>query len=389
MKIAFFAGTMKPGHDGVTRVLFRLSDFLQAKQIDHIFFSPIIPPDDEQTIPMYKVPSVAIPIYDEYRLASPSQKYFSDRLAEFEPDILHINSPCTLGRAAIEYGKEHGIPVVATYHTHFASYAKYHHLQMLEQPAWLYFKHLYNKCDRIYVPSLPILEELLSHGIKNLEYLPHGVDTSLFHPSHYSDSWKNRHGIEKKYALLFVGRLVWEKDLHTLADTYSILEKKRNDIAFVLAGDGPIRNELEHQMPKAVFLGYTSGEDLSEAFASSDIFVFPSTTETFGNVTLEAMASGIPPVCANQGGASGFIKDGVTGLFAKPQDPADFAAKIETLLDAPEQRAQMASDAFIYAQEQTWESSFERLLISYGDILRTNDYFKHINESFKVLLHIQ
>ncbi len=121
-------------------------------------------------------------------------------------------------------------------------------------------------------------------------------------------------------------------------------------------------------MPRAIFLGQLKGKQLSEAYASSDLFVFPSTTETFGNVTLEAMASGIPPVCANKGGASGFIQEHITGLLAKPRDAEDLAEKIEFLLDHPEQREEMAKQAFIYSQEQTWEKSFEKILLSYKEV---------------------
>jgi glycosyltransferase involved in cell wall biosynthesis len=207
--------------------------------------------------------------------------------------------------------------------------------------------------------------------MKNLEFLPHGVDTELFHPKHRSESWKKELGLEEKFALLFVGRLVWEKDLKTLAATYNLLKLRRNDVAFVLAGDGPVRGELQQLMPDAIFLGYQGGEELSTAYASSDMFVFPSTTETFGNVTLEAMASGIPPVCANKGGASGFIQERVTGLLAKPQDAGDMALQIESLLDSPQRREEMAQQAFLYGHEQTWQKSFERMLASYDEVLRT------------------
>jgi len=372
MKIAYFAGSMKPGQDGVTRVLFRLSDYLREKRIDHIFFSPSLPPESERQVPMYESPSVEFPLHNhDYRFALPGQKHIEEVLKDYHPDILHINSPCSLGCAAIKYGQKNNIPVVATYHTHFASYARYYRVKFLEPFSWSYFRNLYNSCQRVYVPSEPILEELRSHRMTNLEFLPHGVDTEMFHPKHRSDSWKKELGIEGKFALLFVGRLVWEKDLRTLAATYNLLRSRRNDVAFVLAGDGPIRHELEQLMPDAIFLGYQGGENLSMAYASSDLFVFPSTTETFGNVTLEAMASGIPPVCANKGGASGFIKDRITGLLAKPQDAGDMAMQIESLLDSRQRREEMAKHAFFYGQQQTWQRSFEKMLDSYDDVIRT------------------
>ncbi len=379
MRIAYFAGSMKPGQDGVTRVLFRLSGHLQEKQVNHIFFSPVLPPKMEQFVPMHRIPSVQFPLHNEYRVSLPGQKHIEEVLAEYQPDIMHINSPCSLGYAAIKYGQKNNIPVVATYHTHFASYARYYRVKLLERFSWSYFRNIYNSCERVYVPSEPILEELHSHRMRNLEFLPHGVDTDMFHPKHQSETWKKELGIEGKFALLFVGRLVWEKDLKTLAATYRLLKSRRNDIAFVIAGDGPVRSELEALMPEAVFLGYQGGETLSTTYASSDMFVFPSTTETFGNVTLEAMSSGIPPVCANKGGASGFIKDGVTGLLSNPRDAEDMASKIEHLLDHPQVRSEMSKQAFIYGQEQTWQRSFEKMLLSYDDVVRHYTLKKTMN----------
>ena len=369
MRIAYFAGSMKPEHDGVTRVLFRLSDYLREKDITHVFFSAITPSPKDQKVPMYKVPSVEIPLYHEYRFCLPGQSQIDEELDEFRPDILHINSPCSLGFAAIKYGKKNNIPVVATYHTHFASYSMYYRVKMLERFSWSYFRKVYNSCEKTYVPSQPILDELSNHRIDNLEFIPHGVDLETFHPMHRSSKWKRDLGIRDKYALLFAGRLVWEKDLKTLAATYRIVMSRRNDTVFVIAGDGPIRRELEELMPKAIFLGHQSGAHLSEAYASSDVFVFPSTTETFGNVTIEAMASALPPVCADRGGSAGIIKHGVTGLLAKPRDADDLAEKVESLLDHSEKRKEMAKQAFIYSQDQTWQRSFEKMLRSYDEVV--------------------
>ncbi len=379
MRIAYFAGSMKQGQDGVTRVLYRTSEYLQEKGIPHIFFSPVLPTENELPVPMHKIPSVQFPLNNGYRVSLPGQKQIDEALADFQPDILHINSPCSLGYAAIKYGQKHSIPVVATYHTHFASYARYYRVRILERFSWSYFRNLYNSCDRVFVPSEPILDELREHRMKNLEFIPHGVDTQLFHPMHRSEHWKSELGIAGKTALLFAGRLVWEKDIKTLASTYRILQSKRNDIAFVIAGDGPVRKDLEVLMPEAIFLGYQTGKSLSTAYASSDMFVFPSTTETFGNVTLEAMSSGILPVCANKGGASGFIKNGITGLLSKPCDAEDMAEKIESLLDHPERMKEMAKQAFLYGQEQTWQRSFEKMLMSYDEVGREYAAKRSIN----------
>ena len=368
MRVAYFAGTMRPGHDGVTRVLYQLIPHLKRRQIENVFFSPIVAPGNHPTT-IHQVPSVTFPLYKDYRIAVPGYKHFEDRVREFKPDILHINSPCSLGYAAVKYAHKADIPVVATYHTHFASYARYYSARAFEALSWSYFRKLYNGCQRVYVPSRPILHELRGHGLRNLEFLPHGVDVGAFHPRFKDESWRMKLGIAGKIAVLFVGRLVWEKDLQTLADTYKILAGQRSDVAFVLVGDGPIRSELQTLMPGARFLGYQAGHDLSTSFASSDIFVFPSTTETFGNVTIEAMASGVPPVCANEGGSSGLVEHGETGILANPRDPQSFAAALSMLIDSPALRKKMAQRAHAFAREQSWEKIFDRLIGSYDRVI--------------------
>jgi glycosyltransferase involved in cell wall biosynthesis len=318
---------------------------------------------------MIEVPSMAFPLYTDYRLAAPGSRYFGKQVLDFRPDILHIHSPCSLGYAAVRFGKKHNIPVVATYHTHFASYAKYYNIPMLEPFGWSYLRHLYDGCDRIFVPSMPILDELWSQGFRRLHHLPHGVDSTSFNPGYRSFSWRAAHGIPgDKKMLLFAGRLVWEKDLRTLAATYQQLTREREDVVFVVAGDGPVRPELEALMPGAIFLGQLNGTDLSHAYASADLFVFPSTTETFGNVIIEAMASGTVPVCAREGGAAGVVLHGVTGLLTNPRDPADLRRAVTELLDAPARRESIALQALEFARRQSWQNIFQNMIELYRDV---------------------
>jgi glycosyltransferase involved in cell wall biosynthesis len=173
--------------------------------------------------------------------------------------------------------------------------------------------------------------------------------------------------------VLFVGRLVWEKDLRTLAAASHILEQTKPEVAFVLAGDGPVREELRALMPGALFLGHISGMSLAEAYASSDILAFPSTTETFGNVILEALASGLPAVCAREGGAYGSVEDGVTGFVTHPKDPAHLAERISFLADHPEQRLLMSHHARRYAERNANEALFGKLQDLYVGFRRGYD----------------
>ncbi|MCL5031349.1 MAG: glycosyltransferase family 1 protein [Bacteroidetes bacterium] len=369
LRAAYFAGTMKHGQDGVTRVLYKMIEQLNTLGIENIFFSPIIPTKSEQPTKMFEVPSFTIPVYKEYKIAVPGYKNFEDKLREFNPDILHINSPCSLGYAAVKFGQKNNIPVVATYHTHFPSYAKYYKVKTFENLGWNYLKSLYNKCEAVFVPSKPIMEELGKHGLETIKYLPHGVDADIFNPSFKSLAWRESMGAKDKKIILYAGRLVWEKDLKVLADAYNIIDSQRDDAVFVLVGDGPVKEVLKTLMPKAIFLGYQSGEALSTAYASSDIFVFPSTTETFGNVTVEAMASGVPPVCVREGGAYGIIEEGITGLIAEPHNPKNFADKIIFLLDNEEKRIEFGLNAYKFSQTQSWDNIISKLIRNYETII--------------------
>lgn len=385
IRVAYFAGSMKPGLDGVTRVLFRLIDWLNENDVENIFISSEIPTRNEQMTNYHEVPSIPVPFYKEYKFAYPGYKKFESKLKEFRPDIIHINSPCSLGLAAIKYGEKNNIPVVATYHTHFPSYAKYYNIQQLEFISWNYLRKLYNRCDRVFVPSTSIMEEIRSKGINTTEYLPHGIDLNLFSQKFKSTDWKRSLNIEDKKVLLFVGRLVWEKDLRTLAEIYDILTSLRDDLAFVLVGDGPIGKDLKRIMPNAYFLGYKSGEELSTIFASSDLFVFPSTTETFGNVVLEAMASGLVPICSDAGGASSSIKHNHNGLICKAKDSIDFSKKILSLINNDHELNRISENCVEYASKQSWENIFSQQYQNYLEIIenhKANNIFIPVTSRF-------
>lgn len=372
IKVAYFNGTMKPGQDGVTRVLFRLIDWLSENKIDNIFISSEIPEEKKQLTKFFEVPSFALPFYKEYKLAYRGYKYFEDIMKEFKPDIIHINSPCSLGLAAIKYAKKNNIPVVATYHTHFPSYAKYYKMKQFEFISWNYLRKFYNKCDRVFVPSKTIIKELTKHGFERIKYLPHGIDLNLFNSSYKSLEWKKSLKLQDKKILLYVGRLVWEKDLRTFTEIYDQLTGLRDDVVFVLVGDGPIRNELEKLMPAALFLGFKEGEELSKIYASSDLFVFPSTTETFGNVVLEAIASGAIPICSDEGGASSSIKNNYNGIICKAKNSFDFSKKIISLLNNQSEIDRISANCIEYASTQTWENIFSIQYQNYIDVIKNH-----------------
>lgn len=370
MKIAYVNATMTVGQDGVTRCVYRMIDAAVAHGHDVIALTSAVP-EGEPPVPMFSVPSFAIPMHKAYRMAYPGTQSVARHLDVIRPDIIHVNSPCTLGYAAMRYAKESHIPVVATYHTHFPTYPRYYGLGGFEELAWTLTRRYYKGIDRTFVPARPILEELREHGLNRLQYIPNGVDNALFNPTRRSRAWRSQFGDDDRPIVLFVSRLVWEKDLRVLSDAYRLLVEGGSTFHMVIVGDGHAREELRHLMPGAHFLGYQSGIALAEAYASSDIFVFPSTTETFGLVTLEAMASGIAPVAAAIGGAVELITDGVTGLFAAPFSPGELAEGVRRLLDDPVMRRTISSTAATHAATYAWDRVLLRMFDAYVDVIDT------------------
>ncbi len=376
MRIAYFNANLRVGQDGVTRCIYNMIDGALARGHQAIAITSTLP-DDIPPIPMYRVPSVVLPIQKNYRIAYPGYSGFAPILEQFRPDVLHINSPCTLGFGAAKYARHFGVPIVATYHTHFPTYPRYYNLSRFEELTWKITRYLYNSVDRTLVPTRPILDELVAQGVQRLQYLPNGVDTSLFHVSKRSQEWRTRFGGGGKPIVLFVSRLVWEKDLRVLAEAYNSLRSRRTDFEMVVVGDGHARAELETMMPGARFLGFQAGEELARSFASSDIFVFPSTTETFGLVTIEAMASGLVPVAAKVGGAAGLIEEGKNGLFTKPFSGEHMARQVSTLLDNPELMRTLGRNAHVHAQTFSWDAILDQLFAAYADVVSTVRDGKH------------
>lgn len=369
MKIAYFIGTLVR-EDGVTRVLLALIREAQKKGIESLIITGWAEDASISPVPVLQVPSVIFPLYKTYRLPLPGIRGFKKRLDEFRPDIIHIHSPDTIAWAALKYAKKRQIPIVATYHTDFGRYLAYYHLSFLRPPIWSVLRRLYKQMRFVTTPSQVISDELIGHGIPNVHTIPWGVEFARFDSSFRSSEWRNKILKGKNKAILLcVCRLTWEKDLRTLAQTYNLLKKIRSDFVMVIAGDGPARKELESLMPGAIFLGHLEGSEFSKVYASCDIFLFPSTTETFGNVTIEAMASGLVPVVADAGGSKSLVKNGKTGFLVRPKDPHDTYERVSILLDDPQLRERMRSAGLDFVKNFTWGKVFGGLLQMYLEIL--------------------
>jgi len=379
IRVALFSEVLKEHLDGVTNTLFRIIERIPRDRFEYLFITSL-PPSETVGLPfpVITVPKVAFPTNPDYPISLP---YFNGDLRktldDFQPDIIHLTTPFTLGNYALSYGQEQGIPVLATYHTHFISYIEYYFRylplfsRLVDFGGRRYMNWFYNRCDLIYVPTESIRDELLDCGIERRRMVVwgRGIDTKLFRPERRDDAFMDKLCGAGTQRVLFVSRLVWEKELRTLAKVYDLLTDTHPQARFVVTGDGPRRRELERLMPDAIFTGKLVKQDLAKIYASSDVFLFPSVTETFGNVVLEAMASGLPPVVAAQGGPKGIVRDGETGFHATPKDPVDFHRKIALLLDDPRKAARMGLAAAEYASRQQWDTLCEEMFSSYERIV--------------------
>lgn len=371
MRVAYFTESLYPHVDGVSRTLARLFVTLERLEVDFRVYSPFVPgPDERWHHRVRRVGSVRFPPYPDYRVTLPWSRGVRADLAAFAPDLVHVVSPTPMGYHAQRLAVRYGVPVVASFHTHFVSYFRYYGVRRFESVGWSLLRAFYLKCERVYVPSPSIVRELSDRGIRGVELWSRGIDVSGFSPSHRDDELVRRLGDGRGVpTLLMVSRLVKEKDLLDLIGIDAALRDRGVDYTLALVGDGPLRQKLEDALPRAVFAGHQSGEELARWYASADVFILPSTTETLGNVVLEALASGLPAVVVDRGGPQDLIEHGVNGFVARANDPADIAEHLALLLaDAP-LRARMAAGARRSASSRSWEEINEGLVASYREVI--------------------
>lgn len=370
MKIAYFLGTFKKG-DGVARAVLSLINEAQKKGIKSIIVTGFADNESVSPVPIIQVPSFAFPLYKEYKLSLPGSRGFKKELDNFKPDIIHVHSPETIAWAALKYAKKNKIPIVATYHTHFCLYLDYYSFSFLEPLVWDILKRLYVKMDLVTSPSLTVSQGLIDLGIKNVCTIPWGVDSTKFNKDFRSLSWRNLiTKRENKTIILYVGRLVWYKDLRILAETYRLLKSKRDDFVMVIAGDGPARQELELLIPEAIFLGHIDGKELSEAYASSDFLLFPSSTETFGYVSFEAISSGIIPIIADVEGIKFLVENKNICLLCKSKNAEDFFEKTNLLLDDHKLQEEMRANGQNFIKDFTPQKVFDEMMQKYLTVIK-------------------
>ncbi len=370
LRIALVTSSYNYIADGVALTLNRLVGYLERQGVEVLVFTPTAEkPAFTHNGTIAPVPSMPLPGRPEYRFVPRMPGNVKRQLLDFAPDIIHIAVPDFLGHAALDLAKANSIPAVATYHTRYETYLRhYWYLAPFEGLLTRILRRFYGGCREVYVPSDSTRDVLLADGLKNnFKPWPRGIETDRFNPVKRSATWRAQLGIgEDELVVLHVSRLVREKRLDTLT---AALKQLTVPHRVVIVGDGPDRPFVERELPHAIFTGFAVGEDLTTAYASSDIFFFPSDSESFGNVTLEAMASGLPCVCADATGSRSLVVDGQTGFLAPADDAASFARHITALAQDKALRERMGLAARARALTFSWDETLARMLGYYRALL--------------------
>ncbi|GAB3060982.1 glycosyltransferase family 4 protein [Virgibacillus ainsalahensis] len=371
MKIAIITETFLPSTDGVvTRLKNSIRYFLREGH-DVRIIAPDLGVYEFEGAKIEGVRASTLPFYRYRKFALPTRAV-KKLLKEYDPDIVHVVNPALLGLSGVYYAKKLGYPMVASYHTNVPQYADYYNLNMFKGFLWWYFRKLHNQAELNLCTSKTVQDELVEQGFHNVHVWKRGVDTENFHPDQYDKAMRERlsNGHPEKKLLLFVGRLAPEKEVEKIK---SVLEAS-NEFVLAIVGDGPHRQPLEKHFAgtNTVFTGFMHGEDLAKAFASSDVFVFPSTTETLGLVIMEAMASGLPLVAARSGPTCEQIEDNRTGLLYDKDKQDDFT---DTVLKFEDEtlRKRLATAAQKDISEMGWEGQSKQVLDYYKEIVGIED----------------
>ncbi len=368
-KVAFFAEILIEDFDGAARTMFQLINRIDHTQFEYFFIYGNGPDKFEDHL-TYKVPTFKIPANEDYCLAIPhlTKSKLERALDHFTPDVIHIATPSLLGFYALNYARKRNIPVLTIYHTHFIAYIAYYlkHVTPLVRPTITWIKKImtnfYNRCDIVYIPSLEITRQLIKIGIDagKVTLWKRGIDTSLFNPNKRDCTYIEQITQNNKPNLLFVSRLVWEKNLQTLIDIYQYCENERLDYNLIIAGDGTAKSAAMAEMPNAFFLGKQDHQQLSKLYASADIFIFPSISETYGNVVIEAMASGLPCIIANGGGSASLVEHGKTGFRCNTNNPKEYMYFVQKILSTPSLHQELKEEGVKYVKSLDWNELASR-----------------------------
>ncbi len=371
LRIALVTETYPPEINGVAMTLGRMVEGLRQRghfvQLVRPRQSAGDAPVATDTLEHELTGGLPIPSYPGLKMGLPAKRLLARLWRERRPDLVHVATEGPLGWSAIAAAHLLKLPVSSDFHTKFDHYSRHYGFAWLKRPITAYLRKFHNSTDLSLVPTEALRQELMSQGYRRVEVLARGVDRQLYHPGRRSRDLRTSWGLaEGELAVINVGRMAAEKNLSLVVSAFDALRARVPRARLIFVGDGPERTRLQQAHPEHIYCGMRSGEDLARHYASADLFLFPSLTETFGNVTLEALASGLCVVAYRHAAAAELIRDGDNGLLAEAGDESGFLAAAVALACAePETLARMKCRAVMSIAGHDWErihEDFERIL---------------------------
>jgi phosphatidylinositol alpha 1,6-mannosyltransferase len=373
LRVALFSGNYNYVRDGANQALNLLVGHLLSRGVTVRVYSPTSKrPAFPPTGDLVAVPSLPLPAgRGEYKMARGLPAAVRRDLDAFAPNMIHVSAPDFLGHRALSYARDNGLASIASLHTRFETYFRYYHMGFFEPVMVKILTRFYDRADAVLVPGTGMAEIVRDWGVTTpVGIWSRGVNHDRFTPARRDLAWRRGLGIaDDAVAVGFLGRLVKEKGLDVFANVVRALRERGVAHRVLVIGEGPARDWFAEQVPGAVFAGFQSGDDLGRAVASMDVFFNPSVTETFGNVTLEAMAAGVPVVAARASGAIGLIDDGATGFLVPPTDITGYADAIGRIVDEPGLRAAMGEAGHAKAAGYRWDTINQAVLDTYLDVM--------------------
>ena len=373
LRVALFSGNYNYVRDGANQALNLLVQHLLDRDVRVRVYSPTT---DTPAFPpvgdLVSVPALPVPAgRDEYKFPWRMGPVVRADLEAFAPNMVHISAPEVLGHRAVTWARRKGIASVASVHTRFETYLQYYHVDFLVPLLIATMRRLYNRVDAVMPPGQGMVELVRSWGVTTpVRIWSRGVYHDQFNPGRRSLEWRRSLGIgDDEVAVAFLGRLVLEKGLDVFADVVRTLKERGVRHRVLVIGEGPARQWFAERVPEAVFSGFQFGEDLWRAVASMDVFFNPSITESFGNVTLEAMASGVPVVAARSVGPIGLVEENVSGVLVEPGSIAGYADAIQRLCQDDTWRLSAGAAGHALAQDYEWGRINQAVLDCYLEVV--------------------
>lgn len=373
LRVALFSGNYNYVRDGANQALNRFVDYLLRQGAAVRVYSPTTnTPAFEPRGDLVSTPSAPVPGRKEYRIPYRMSGTVRGDLRTFQPNLVHVSSPDPLGHRAVSWARAHGLPTVASVHTRFETYPRYYGLAFLEPLIESILRRFYRRCDAIVAPSESMAQLLREQRMNyDVGIWTRGIDRDVFNPDRRDTAWRRSIGIGDDIpAIGFIGRLVMEKGLDVFSDTIDRLVKQQVAHKVLVVGDGPAREWFQNRLPGAVFTGFLQGHDLGRAVASMDMLFNPSVTETFGNVTLEAMACGLPTVAARATGSESLLSDRVTGRLIRPGAISAFADALQDYCLDTDTRKMVGAAAQARAERNGWDQVNQALVDTYLRVIR-------------------